>query len=737
MATVAEALGIILDRLEAGREAEAEEISLRVLAAAPDEPDVLHVAGVVAARSGRFADAFSRLSGAARRRPDRFDIVTHFVAAAEMMGAPRADAARVLACLDPGAPAPYQSLLRFESEAIIALRALVRLDPGRIEYRARLGLTLMRSGRLTEALECARDAARLDPASIPARRVLSLSLFESGRAGEATRQAERAFVLDPGDAAGGLDLAGARADRDPENARRWARRALGFRADDAGAWNLLGIALGDLGREGEAADALRRAATLEPARGDVTTNLAQSLNAAGRAVSAFRLAARAARLRPGHVPALVVAARASLAAGRAERASRLVRLVSTLDPAPSAALWGDLLLTLQNDADAETTRNAHRRWGLVHVPPARPLVRPAPRSNARLRIGFISADFREHSVASFFEPLLNAFDRAAVFVVLYSATRTEDGTTARLRAAADAWRDVRKLDDEGAANLVRRDEVDVLVDLGGHTADNRLGVLARRPAPVQVSMLGYPGTVGSPSIDFRLTDPLIEPEGSEAWSVEPIVRLSGGFLRWSPVAAAPDPATDRPAGPPVFASFNTLGKMTERVMETWARALGAVPGSKLLLKSKALADAETAADLTRRFAALGVAPARLELVGWVRDRAAHMALYDRVDAALDPFPYNGTTTTCEALWMGVPVVTLAGDRHAARVGLSLLTRVGRPEWIARDLDAYVEIAAETVRRADRSDRPRLRAAMRNGPLGDVRGLAGEMETVFRRARAAQ
>lgn len=696
MATVAEALGIILDRLEAGRLGEAEEIAARVLAVAPDEPEVLHVSGVVAARVGRIADAFRHLNAAARRRPDRADIVGRFAVVAEAIGRPRVDAARVLICLDPADPAPLRTAAR------------LRDDP------------LPRLGRWIT----------LDPEAVRPRRLLFVALFERGRRAEAVERGRVVLSLDPANVSIGLDLAGATADRDPKNARRWALRGVAVRPDDAGAWNLLGVALGDLGREGDATRSLRRAAALDPARVDVITNLAQSLNVGGAPAPAYRTAIRATRSRPGHVPALVVAARAALAAGRAERAIDIVRLILTLDPTPPSVSWSDLLLTSQNGLKPEESREAHRRWGLVHgraafrVPPA------APRSDGRMRIGYISADFREHSVASFFEPLSATHDRRVVSVTLYSATRRADETTARLLASADLRRDVSALDDDEVADLVRRDGIDVLVDLSGHTADNRLGVLVRRPARIQASMLGYPGTLGSDAIDFRLSDPLIEPEGAERWSVEPIVRLKNGFLRWAPAVPAPDPSTTRPDGPPVFASFNALGKTTEAVMETWARVLRDVPDSRLMLKSRGLADPETVDDTRRRFAALGVSADRLDLVDWVPSRAAHMALYDRVDLALDPFPYNGTTTTCEALWMGVPVIALRGEGPAARVGTALLTRVGRSEWIAKDLNDYARLAVETIRRTDRSDRPRSRETMRTGPLGDVRGLARELEAVF-------
>jgi predicted O-linked N-acetylglucosamine transferase (SPINDLY family) len=291
------------------------------------------------------------------------------------------------------------------------------------------------------------------------------------------------------------------------------------------------------------------------------------------------------------------------------------------------------------------------------------------------------------------------------------------------------------MSDADLAALIEREAIDIVVDCSGHTAANRLTALSRKPAPVQVTWLGYPATTGLPAIDYRLTDAIADPPDADAFSSETLVRLPNGFLCYGPPPAAPavSPLPARQSGTIVFGSFNNPAKINAGVVAAWTRLLAAVPRARLLLKAKQFGDAPTRALFLDRFAASGCDPARIDLLPADRALDDHLAQYAKIDIALDPFPYNGTTTTCEALWMGVPVITLRGDRHAARVGASLLTRVGLEDWIAADIDAYVATAAAFAADLDRlaALRGGLRQRVMASPLTDPVGFARDVEWAYR------
>ena len=321
-------------------------------------------------------------------------------------------------------------------------------------------------------------------------------------------------------------------------------------------------------------------------------------------------------------------------------------------------------------------------------------------------------------------------------VFCYSGISRPDGATGRLKALCDGWRDTAGVGDEALAGRIRDDGIDILIDLSGHAAPNRLPVFALKPAPVQVTWLGYPATTGLAAMDYRLVDAVTDPGGGAAdrAATEALVRLPDGFLCFQPPAASGVRAAPfREAGRVSFGSFNNLNKAAPPVIALWAELLGRVPGATLTLKDWRLEYPDVRRQIEAEFAGLGVAPERLELLAWTGDRAGHLEAFHRLDIALDPFPYNGTTITCEALWMGVPVVSLVGDRHAGRVGASLLTRIGLEELVAGDEEAYLRIAAALA--ADPGRLARLRLGMRErllaSPLCDAAGFARRIERAYR------
>ncbi len=403
-----------------------------------------------------------------------------------------------------------------------------------------------------------------------------------------------------------------------------------------------------------------------------------------------------------------------------------------------------------DDLTPETILAHHREFAESiepHANAANPIALADPNPDRRLRVGLVSPDLHEHPVACFAEAIFEQLDRAHFEVIAYALRAREDSVTQRLRSKADAWRTAvgPGWDDAGFVANVRKDKIDILVDLAGLTQDHRLNVFARRAAPVQATAIGYPTTTGLASMDYRIVDAITDPSPrADACARERLARLDRCFLcyrppptgsgpgsEWHPAPSATpsDPATS----PITFGCFSTMRKASPATFATWAEALRAVPGSRLLLKAPALATPSVREDLTRRFATAGIDTSRLDLLPWAPGHADHLAVYQRVDLALDTFPYTGTTTTCEALWMGVPVITREGAHHASRVSASLLHAVGHREWIADDAAGVARIASDLARdpAALRARRPALRQQLLGSALCDAKAYAASLGTAYR------
>ncbi|MSO81429.1 MAG: hypothetical protein EXQ97_07450 [Alphaproteobacteria bacterium] len=366
--------------------------------------------------------------------------------------------------------------------------------------------------------------------------------------------------------------------------------------------------------------------------------------------------------------------------------------------------------------------------------PARPSPAPVdPDPSRRLRIGYVSGDLLDHSVARFIEPVLAAYDRATVEVTAYANFARPDEVTTRLAALVARWRDVARLDDAAAPAQIRDDRIDVLVDLSGHTAGGSPGLFALLPSPVAITWFGYPDTTGL-AIEARIVDALTNPVEAACRGSEAPLRLPGFLCYGQPSDAPPvAPSPLAASGVPSFGSFNDLAKLNDGVVALWARLLARVPVARLILKAWGLGDPTVVAATRARFAAQGIDPARIVALDRVAGMANHLGQYARIDVALDPFPSNGTTTRCEALWMGVPVVTLAGNRHAGSVGVSLLARIGRAEWTAGSEEAYLNIAAGLVADPARlaAIRVGLRATVAASPLTDAPAFTRTLEAAYR------
>jgi protein O-GlcNAc transferase len=556
-------------------------------------------------------------------------------------------------------------------EAEQAARHVVSRYPDDADALHVLGAALHRQQRMDEAIACYRKVLQINPEISETRYFLANALRETG----AVDAAEAEYS-----------------------------RLLGKQSDHLYALNNLSALLTDKGRIQQAAGLLERALKLSPESPQLLINLG----------------------------------RASLHAGDAARAVAVYQQVVGLQPA-MADVHSNLLACLNYlpDITPDEVFTAHCLWGDRHAGVLQPYTswanRPDP--GRRLRVAYVSPDLCEHSVARFLETVLREHDHARFEITCYADVVHPDSVTARLRQWCDRWRDTHAMTHVQLAERVRADRVDILVDLAGHTAKNRLPMFASKPAPVQVTWLGYPNTTGVPAMDYRLTDAWADPPGTtEKLHTETLVRLPGCFLGYHPSEEAPDvgPLPMLSTGTITFGSFNNLAKTTPAVIQLWARILNAVPGSRLLLKSRATGDPDVRQRLQGLFAGYGIEAGRIVFRDSMPSFKRHMATYNQVDIALDTFPYNGTTTTCEALWMGVPVITLAGQVHAARVGVSLLTDVGMENFIARDAEDYVALAVQLAHQPDRlaALRKQLRERLHHAPLCNASGFARNLEAVL-------
>jgi len=625
-------------------------------------------------------------------------------------------------------------------QAEAACREILRTQPGHAPTLHLLGLTAQQQGDHARAVETFTKAIRNQPKSALYLQHRGVSLRTLGRTDEAIEDFRAAVNLQPALAEAHHQLGNALKSLGRYlEAATSLREAAKLAPDNAAVWFNLGVVCLEMKALPEATGCFRRAIQLRPADPEAHNILGHALFTQGLIADAKRHLVEALRLQPGHPHAHNNLARIFRSQGRMGEAVAHYR--ASLERAPNAATHSNLVYAYNflPAASPEEIWTEHRRWAEIHAEPLRRAWRPHLNDLSpirRLRIGYVSPDLVNHAVALFLEPVLTAHDREQFEVYAYSDALVADRVTERLRARVAHWRDISHASDDQVEALIRVDRIDILVDLAGHTAGNRLPVFARKPAPVQVTWLGYPNTTGMAAMDYRITEAISDPVGqTEGWHSEKLVRLPGPFSCYQPPAESPPvaPLPGLGSGQVTFGCFNIFAKVTDRAIALWARLLGEMPGARLLLKSRGLTDAETAGWIHAAFAKHGISTDRVELNGDILSVPDQLDLYRRIDIGLDTFPYNGTTTTCEALWMGVPVVTLSGRTHVARVGASLLTHLGAPEWIAATPDDYVGICARLA--SDLAHlatiRQGLRERMHATPLCDSVRFTKTLEAAFR------
>jgi protein O-GlcNAc transferase len=600
----------------------------------------------------------------------------------------------------------YEAAVRIQhssaAEAIDLLKQALKLDPNFASGHKLLGQLLLNTGKpgAVTHLKCAASITPNDPQSYL---LLALAYIDQNSWPNAIGCLTRAIELKPDYSQALTVMARAMQSANRiQEAKDYLIRALKGDAETAEAHNDLGALLGKEGKILDASEHYRRATQLNPDLAVAWNNLGSMLRRTGRVNEAIECGRKAV----------------ALALHKRDFHSNLLYWLHSV---PGGS--GEEIL-------AES-----RAWAARHAAPA---AAPTDHGNDRdparkLRVAIISPDIRDHSVAFFLEPFVSLSLECEVFC--YADVATPDSTTARFKARFSHWRETHHVADDAVAKMVRDDKIDVLIDLAGHTSNSRLGVLTLRPAPIQMTYLGYPGTTGVAAVDYRITDAWADPADRESYCTEELLRLPCGFLCYTPPDEAP------PAAPPpclskghiTFGSFNALAKTNDDVVKLWSDILIAVPKSELFLKNESFNDEKVQAQYSDLFAKHGITRERLRFSGTAAKRGDHLRLYNEIDIALDPFPYNGTTTTCEALWMGVPVIALSGEMHVSRVSVSLLSRVGLPDLLTKSGEDYLSLAVKLAAGPQRLKKLRegLRAQMAVSPLCDLKYFSAQLEQALR------
>jgi protein O-GlcNAc transferase len=622
-------------------------------------------------------------------------------------------------------------------EAIEAFYCAIRCEPGVAVTHFSLGNALQDRERFEEAIAAYRNAVAIQPDFLEAVNNLGDVLRKTGQFDEALVACRRAVALSPNHPQLQYNLANALSDLGKsEDAIVAYRRAISVRPDFPEAFNNLGNVLREEGQSEDAVAAFRSAISLRPDYADAHYNLGNAMRADGKPDLAVAAYQRAISLRADFVDAFTNLGNALKDKGDLGGAIAAYRRAIHINGG-SADSYSNLLYALHfsPDHDAQTIAEEHRRWNLQIVEPLRKQTSPHQNDRTpsrRLRIGYVSGDFRHHCQTLFTLPLFCNHDRDRFEIFCYSSVAHPDRFTQQLRGLSDVWRDVGRLRDREVCDIIRRDEIDIVVDLTMHMAGGRQMMFALGPAPVQAAWLAYPGTTGNASINYVLTDPWLTPPEFEKYYSERILRLPETFWCYHPDHEADlpiSPIRARENGSVTFSCLNNFCKINEHVLRLWARILRAVPASRLLL----LAPMGSARQsVIRMMVDEGIKPSRIEFSSFL-PRQQYLELYSRADIGLDTFPYNGHTTSLDSFWMGVPVITLAGQTSVGRAGVCQLMNLDLPELIAEHPDKFVQIATDLEYDPPRLAHVRstLRQRMQASPLMDAPRFARNLEAAYR------
>ncbi|MBT9613604.1 MAG: tetratricopeptide repeat protein [Burkholderiales bacterium] len=664
---------------QAGNLQEAEAGYRQILQQSPHHAEALHYLGLIAAQVGSFGDAVALMEKALKAAPRNPYLLN--------------DLGEI-----------YKQLERVE-ESVKSFRQAVKYKPDFSEAVANLGAAFEAQGKLADAIECYERALKLDPLNTVALLNKGRILQLRGAQNQALECYEAALRIDPGMLQARINLGAALlALGRPKDAVSCMQAVLAIQPESAEAYGNMGLALDDLGWLDEAIDALRKASSLQPDQAKAFLNLGSVLLKQGQLAQSIDAFKRALTLKPDYTDA----------------ASNL--LVALL-----------YLPALDEDARFDALCLLEQRFGSAYKRKHGPFAN-SRKAEKKLRIGYVSSDFRNHPVARNFEPLIQHRDRSRFEVYLYGNVEKPDETTERFKQAADSWQTILGMPDEEVARKIREDAIDILVLLAGRFDENRPLIAAYRAAPVQVSMHD-PATSGLKEMDYLIADAQLAPRNTRERFTEHVVRLPTFYLH-APLAEMPDisPMPAQARGYLTFGSFNNPAKVNDHVVALWSEVLKAVPNSKLLLKYKAaFGVASVKARYLSLFETCGITADKLILVGAMETLSQHLDRYSEIDIALDTFPFTGSTTTFEALWMGVPVITLAGNTMVSRWSTAMLHKIKLDELVAYSANEYIAIAQRLA--GDTAHLSELRAGMRErvvrSPLCDAAARTRQIERAYR------
>ncbi len=705
---------------QGGKLAEAERLFLELHRLVPSNGDVSHLLGLIAYQSGRHEEALPYLRDGARLMDRSPHIMNSLGVVLQELGR--------------------------NDEAIEALRRATELKADFSEAHNNLGNALRKSGRLDEAIEAYGRSLKVRPGNAEVLNNLAKALKDQGRIDDAIATYRLALEVNPAYAPAYRDLGNAFRDRGSVGAAIEAyTQAIALRGDFVEAHNDLGNALKNRGLSTEAVKEYETAIALRPEYAEPHCNLGNIYREQGLTEKAIDCYRAALRIRPHFPETLSNLGNALKDQGDLTGAIEAYREALALNPGLANAR-SNLIYARQfiPGVTLKDIREDHLEWNRVHASPLRSkrlLQSPGfCSSSGRPVLGFLSGDFRRHPVGYFVIRVLESLSGMDCEIVCYANQTEHDDITERFKKAARLWRECHHLSDDAIAESIRQDGVDVLFDLSGHNERNRLLVFARKPAPLQISWAGYMATTGLETMDCIIADQYEIPEGSERYYTEKVIRMPHSFVCYDPPGYAP-PVRSLPAFPNghvTFGCFNLLTKISPEVVSLWSAILHRIAGSRLILKTKEFNSEETRNRYARLFAHQGVRPDRVDLLGGTPHKE-HLDCYNRVDIALDPFPFSGSTTTLESLWMGVPVITMPGETFASRHSLSFLSTAGLTETIADTPDHYVAVAEELAGDLPHLSeiRSSLRDRFRASPLCDGEAFARRLLATIEGLRGGQ
>jgi protein O-GlcNAc transferase len=659
-------------------------------------------------------------------------------------------------------------------------KEILKVQPDNISIYYNLGIICQDQQRLDEAVFYYRETLKINPNLADAYFNIGGILYSKGLYDDAIRNYQKALQLDPDSADISNNLGSAfKVKGQLKEAIIYFQRALRADPNYGKAYNNLGIAFIDNGQLNEAISCFEKALQLNPQFVDARNNLAKAnLNLGisfhdkgdldkaiiyyqktleinpilpeayynlGNSYREKRLLNEAIsnyqkglHLKPDFVEAYNNLGITYRETGQVDKAEESFRLAIQINPYSNA--FGNLLFTMLCNArhNPQAICFEHLNFSkqcAEHFAPAMTSYTKNRDTNRKLNIGYISPDFRRHPVTFFVEPVIMSHNRDAFTVFCYSDVSVPDTFTKRVQNHSDRWCNLAGVSDDKAVELIRSNGIDILIDLAGHTANNRMLLFARKPAPIQLTWIGYPATTGLQTIDYKIVDHFTDPPGTtEQFYSEKLMRLPNCFVCYLPDEDSPDVGTLPAAevGHITFGSFNFIAKITPEVFTVWAKIMNRLPDSRLLLKDRNFDDKTAREYAMNMFKGRGIGMDRIILNPW-DSPPRHMEAYNSVDIGLDTFPYNGLTTTCEAMWMGVPVISLAGTAYASRAGVSLLSNVGLKELIANTPDEYIEIAVNLAKDLKKLQllREKLRDMMMRSPLCDEKRFTANLEICYR------